>query len=157
MRLALFEPDIAANTAAVIRLAACLGLPLDIIEPCGFVFDPRRLRRVALDYLDRVALRRHPSWLAFEQSRAAAGTRLVLLSTRATSSYTDVQYRPNDILLAGRESAGVPPEAHSVADVAVRIPIQAGCRTLNVAITLAIVASEARRQVLLGPVSAPSG
>lgn len=147
MRLALFEPDIAANAAAVIRLAACLGLPLDLVEPLGFVLDPRRLRRVALDYLDRVDLVRHASFAAFERVRGERGARLVLLTTAAPLAYTEARFRSDDILLAGRESAGVPPEVHAAAGLRVRIPIQAGCRSLNVAIALAMAAGEARRQV----------
>jgi tRNA (cytidine/uridine-2'-O-)-methyltransferase len=147
MRLALFEPDIAANTAAVIRLAACFDLPLDIIEPTGFVFDPNRLRRVALDYLDRVELVRHRSLAAFERVRHAERRRLVLLTTQAPLAYTDARFGAGDVLLAGRESAGVPPEVHSLAELRVRIPIRSDCRALNVAMALAIVASEARRQL----------
>ena len=147
IRLALFEPDIATNTAAVIRLAACLDLPLEIIEPTGFVFDPHRLRRVALDYLDRVELVRHPSLAAFERIRRAERRRLVLLTTQAPLGYTEAAFDPGDVLLAGRESAGVPPAVHALADLRVRVPIRPDCRSLNVAVALAIVASEARRQL----------
>lgn len=149
MRLALFEPDIAANTGAVIRLAACLDLPLDIIEPTGFVLDPTRLRRVALDYLDRVELVRHRSLAAFERVRRDEGRRLVLLTTQAPLAYTEADFDAADVLLAGRESAGVPPKVHRLAELRVRIPIRPDCRALNVAVALAIVASEARRQLAL--------
>jgi tRNA (cytidine/uridine-2'-O-)-methyltransferase len=146
MRIALFQPDIAANTAAVARLCACLDVPLEIIEPCGFVFDDRRLRRVGLDYLERAALTRHPSWDAFERWRVTNGGRLVLLSTHALEAHHDVAYRRDDILLAGRESAGVPDEVSARADLRVRVPMAPGRRALNVVTALAIVLGEALRQ-----------
>jgi tRNA (cytidine/uridine-2'-O-)-methyltransferase len=146
MRIALFQPDIAGNTAAVARLAACLDVPLEIIEPCGFVFDQRRLRRVGLDYLDRALLTRHQSWHAFEAWRAAGGGRLVLLSAHGQSAYHATAYRPDDILLAGRESAGVPDEVWAQADLRVRVPMAPGRRSLNVTVALAIVLGEALRQ-----------
>ncbi len=144
--LALYQPDIAANTAAVIRLAACLEAPLAIIEPCGFVWDRRRLSRVALDYLEQARLTRHASFAEFDAFRRAAGRRLVLLTTRGEASYCEVSYAPGDVLLAGRESAGVPEEVHAVVDLAVRIPLAAGRRSLNVAVALAMVLGEALRQ-----------
>jgi len=144
--LALFQPDIAANTAAAMRLAACLGVPLAIIEPCGFVWDERRVRRVGLDYAARVRLVRHPSWAAFERWRRQAGARLVLLTTGADRAYHELRYAAGDILLAGRESAGVPGEVHAAADRRVRIPIARGCRSLNVVTALAMVLGEALRQ-----------
>jgi tRNA (cytidine/uridine-2'-O-)-methyltransferase len=146
VRAALFQPDIAANAAAAMRLAACLDVPLAIIEPCGFVWDERRLRRVGLDYLGHVALTRFPSWPAFETWRRAAGERLVLLSTRAEQAYHVVRYRPDDILLAGRESAGAPAPVHAAAEVRVRVPMAPGRRSLNVVTALAIVLGEALRQ-----------
>lgn len=146
MRLALYQPDIAANTAAVVRLAACLGMPLSIIEPCGFVWDERRLRRVGLDYLERADLDRFASWAAFERWRAAAGARLVLLTTGGAAAHHVVRYRSADVLLGGRESAGVPAEVVAAADLTVRVPIAPGCRALNVVTALAMVAGEALRQ-----------
>lgn len=146
MRLALYQPDIAANAAAAIRLAACLDVPLSIIEPCGFVWDPRRLRRVGLDYLAHAAVTRHASWSAFERWRQSEGGRLVLLTTAAAHLHHRVDYRPDDVLLGGRESAGVPDSVHAAADLAVRVPLAPGRRSLNVVTALAIVAGEALRQ-----------
>ncbi|MCE2509762.1 MAG: tRNA (cytidine(34)-2'-O)-methyltransferase [Alphaproteobacteria bacterium] len=148
MRLALFEPDIPQNVGAILRLCACLGLPLDVIEPCGFVFDDRRLKRVAMDYLDKVTLCRHDSWAAFlgAHEQAAQAGRLVLLSTRAETPYTAFAFREDDTLLLGRESKGVPETVHETADARVKIPLQSGLRSLNVALAAAMVAGEALRQ-----------
>ncbi|HYZ26594.1 MAG TPA: tRNA (cytidine(34)-2'-O)-methyltransferase [Geminicoccaceae bacterium] len=146
MRAALFEPDIPQNAAAAIRLCACLDVPLAIIEPCGFVWDERRLRRVGLDYLSHVALARHASWSAFEAWRHGAGERLVLLTTRAERAYHTIDYRPDDVLLVGRESIGVPPPVHAAAEVRARVPMAPGRRSLNVVAALAIVLGEALRQ-----------
>lgn len=144
MRLALFEPDIPQNLGAFIRLSAGLGVPLDVIEPCGFPVDDKRIRRAAMDYYDLARLTRHASWAAFCRDRPAG--RLVLLTTAGAQSLPDATFRPNDILLLGRESAGVPPEVHETADLRVRIPLQAGARSLNVALSAAMVLSEALRQ-----------
>ncbi len=149
MRLALYQPDIPQNTGAMLRLAACFGLAVDVIEPCGFVFDDKRLRRVGMDYLDRVELRRHSSWsayLAWRREVSGPDGRLVLLSTGAAMPYTEAAYRSADSLLVGQESAGVPPEVRDAADLAVRIPMRPGLRSLNVAMAAAIVAGEAIRQ-----------
>jgi tRNA (cytidine/uridine-2'-O-)-methyltransferase len=146
MRVALFQPDIAANTAAAIRLCACLDVPLAIVEPCGFVWDERRLRRVGLDYLQHARLARFASWPAFEAARRAAGERLVLLTTRAGHSYHRIRYRADDVLLVGRESAGAPEMVHAAADLRVRVPMAPGRRSLNVVAALAIVLGEALRQ-----------
>jgi tRNA (cytidine/uridine-2'-O-)-methyltransferase len=146
MELALFEPDNAVNVAAVLRLAACLAVPVVVVEPCGFVWDQRRLRRVGLDYLERVALRRLPSWSALEDRRHAEGRRLVLLTTRAATRHDAVAYRHDDILLGGRESLGVPDAVHASADLRVRVPLAPGCRSLNLVTALAIVLGEALRQ-----------
>jgi tRNA (cytidine/uridine-2'-O-)-methyltransferase len=146
MHLALFQPDIAANAGAAIRLAACLDLPLAIVEPCGFVWDRRRLRRVGLDHLDHVAITRFASFAEFEAWRHSRSRRLVLLSTQASLVHHAVGYRADDVLLAGRESAGVPPEVHAAADLRVRIPIVSGRRSLNVVTALAMVTAEALRQ-----------
>lgn len=146
MRIALFQPDIAANAGAAMRLAACVGVPLAIIEPCGFVWDERRLRRVGLDYLEHVSLVRFESWTAFEARRRAAGERLVLLTTAAERSHHTVGYRPDDILMVGRESVGVPRAVHAAADLRVRVPMVPGRRSLNVITALAIVLGEALRQ-----------
>ncbi|MCH7795327.1 MAG: tRNA (cytidine(34)-2'-O)-methyltransferase [Proteobacteria bacterium] len=143
MRLALFEPDIPQNTGALLRLGACLGLAVDIIEPCGFLLDDKRLRRAGMDYLDRVDMTRHSSWDAYR--RAAAG-RLVLLTTKGGTRYTDFAFRPDDNILLGRESAGVPEAVHAAADARLRIPMQGGARSINVALAAAMVLSEALRQ-----------
>lgn len=150
MRLALYQPDIPQNTGAMLRLAACFGLIVDLIEPCGFVFDDKRLRRVGMDYLDRVEIRRHSSWaayLAWRKADAGSGGRLILLSTGAALPYAEAAYRPGDSLLVGQESAGVPLEVRAAADLAVRIPMRQGLRSLNVAMAASIVAGEAMRQV----------
>ncbi len=149
MRLVLYQPDIPQNTGAMLRLAACFGLGVDVVEPCGFVFDDKRLRRVGMDYLEHVELRRHTSWVAYLAWRKAAGGdagRLILLSTQAALPYTEAQYGPADSLLVGQESAGVPDAVRDAADLAVRIPMRPGLRSLNVAMAAAIVAGEAVRQ-----------
>ncbi len=143
MQLALYQPDIPQNLGAFIRMAACLGLPLHIIEPCGFPLDDRRMRRAAMDYYDRAQIIRHAQWAEF---LAAKKSRLILLTTRAAEPYTEIGYLPGDILLLGRESAGVPQEVHDAADLRVTIPMQSGCRSLNVALAAAMVAGEAVRQ-----------
>ncbi|MBL0899691.1 MAG: tRNA (cytidine(34)-2'-O)-methyltransferase [Reyranella sp.] len=144
MRLALFEPDIPQNLGAFIRLSAGLGLPLDIIEPCGFPVDDKRIRRAAMDYYDLARVVRHASWVAFRRDRAPG--RLVLLTTAGAIRLPQAQFQPDDILLMGRESAGVPAEVHAAADLRVRIPLQSGARSLNVALAAAMVLSEALRQ-----------
>lgn len=143
MRLALYQPDIPQNTGAVLRLAACLGLGVDLIEPAGFVLSDRRLKRAGMDYLDLVPLTRHASWDAFDRARAG---RLVLLSTAGDMSYIEFSFTPTDILLLGRESAGVPRIVHERADARVHVPMIPGARSLNVALAAAMVLSEALRQ-----------
>jgi len=152
MRLALFQPDIPQNCGALIRLTAGLGVALDIIEPCGFLLDDRRLRRAGLDYHALASVTRHPSWEAFrdafQASRGGAegGGRLLLLTTGGDCPYTDFAYRAGDCLLLGRESAGVPPEVHAAADARLVIPLKPECRSLNVAQAGAMVLGEALRQ-----------
>lgn len=153
MRLALFEPDIPQNTGAILRLGACLGVAVDIIEPLGFVWSDRRLRRAGMDYLAGVDLTRHVSWEMF--LRAREGHRLVLLTTQGTTSYADFAYRADDILLLGRESAGVTPEVHGAADARVIIPLMPGMRSLNIALAAALVLGEALRQTGRLPNGAP--
>ena len=144
MRLALYQPDIPQNTGAMLRLAAGLGVGVDLIEPCGFVWSDRRLRRAGMDYLEGVSLTRHRSWPEF---RAAARTgRLVLLTTAGDSSYAEFAFNPSDILLVGRESAGVPAEVHAAAEARIVIPMHGATRSLNVALAAAIVLAEALRQ-----------
>jgi tRNA (cytidine/uridine-2'-O-)-methyltransferase len=148
MRLALYEPDIPQNAGAMIRLAACLDADLEIIEPCGFLLDDRRLDRAALDYRPHCRLTRHRSWAAFQVARAA-GTlpgRLVLLTTRASQAHQDFAFQGDDILLLGRESAGVPEAVHAAAEARVRVPLRPGLRSLNLALAAALVLGEALRQ-----------
>jgi tRNA (cytidine/uridine-2'-O-)-methyltransferase len=151
MRLALFEPDIPQNTGAMLRLAACLGLAVDLIEPCGFIWSDRRLRRAGMDYLEGVDLTRHSSWTAYRDATRPGAGRLVLLTTAGDTAYTEFAFRPSDTILVGRESAGVPAEVHAAADARLIVPMAAGARSLNVALTAALVAGEALRQTGLLP------
>ena len=151
MRLALFEPDIPQNTGTLLRTAACLGVPVDLIEPCGFVFGDRRLRRAGMDYLDGVELCRHPSWESFAASRAGVGTRLILLTVRAETPYGAFRFEGGDVLLVGRETAGVPEAVRAAADACVRVPMAPGMRSLNVAVAAAMVLGEALRQAGVFP------
>src|SRR5690348_1277035 len=144
MRLALYEPDIPQNLGAFIRLAACTGVPLDIIEPCGFPVDDRRIRRAAMDYYGLARIVRHTSWESFRRDRPAG--RLVLLTTAGARTFPDIAFETTDILLLGRESAGVPAPVHAAANLRLRIPLQAGARSLNVALAAAMVLSEGLRQ-----------
>jgi tRNA (cytidine/uridine-2'-O-)-methyltransferase len=146
MQIALFEPDIPQNTGTILRLAACLRIEAHLIEPAGFPTSDRAFRRAGMDYLDAVKLKRHASWEAFAQWRTAQGLRLVLFTTGASASYLDHRYEPRDMLLFGRESAGVPANVHAAAEVRLRIPMQAGLRSLNVAMTCAMAVGEALRQ-----------
>ena len=147
MRLALYQPDIPQNTGAALRLAACFKVPVDIIEPCGFPFDDKRLRRSAMDYGGACELVRHDSWETFLATlRQGGGQRLILLSTASAITYTDFEFHPTDTLLLGRESHGVPDTVHNAADARVRIPIAADMRSLNVVVAAAIVLAEALRQ-----------
>jgi|SRR6185369_1310366 len=147
MRIALYEPDIPQNTGTILRLCACLGIEAHILEPAGFPVTDRAFRRAGMDYLDDVAIVRHPSFAAFEAWRRREGLALVLLSTRASVSYLDHTYRQDQVLLFGRESAGVPDAVREAADVRLRIPMREGLRSLNIAMAAAMVAGEAMRQV----------
>lgn len=144
MRLALYEPDIPQNTGTLMRLCACLDVGMDIIEPCGFLLSDKNLRRAGMDYLDKLSMTRHASWQAFRAARQ--GSRIVLLTTKTDVAYTGFQFAPGDILLAGRESAGVPEDVHDACDARVTVPMAAGLRSLNVAIASAMVLGEALRQ-----------
>ncbi|EKV26614.1 tRNA (cytosine34-2'-O-)-methyltransferase [Caenispirillum salinarum AK4] len=149
MRIALYQPDIPQNTGTILRLCACLGVGCDIIEPCGFLFDDRRMRRAGMDYMAQVDMIRHASWRRFLDSRPTrpgGEGRLVLLTTRASVPYTDFAFRADDTLLLGRESAGVPDEVHDLADARVVVPMAEGARSLNVAVSAAMVVGEALRQ-----------
>lgn len=157
MRLALFQPDMPQNAAALIRLAACLDLAVDVIEPTGFLWDDRRLRRVAMDYLNHVPLRRHADWSAFAAAEGVRGTRRVLLSDRAALPYTAFRYDETDVLVLGRESAGVPDWLHDTVEARVRVPMNPGVRSLNVVTAAAMVAGEALRQTGGFAVDPPDG
>ncbi len=146
MNLALFEPDIPQNTGAMLRLAACFGVPVDVIEPCGFVWSEARMNRAGMDYIDHVKIRRHSDWQTFESDRAGRQSRLVLLTTKGTTPYFDFKFQAEDTLLMGRESAGVPDHVHAAAQARLVIPMQPNCRSLNVAQAAAIVTAEALRQ-----------
>ncbi len=145
LEISLYQPDIAANAASVMRLAACLGLRLRIIEPAGFTWNDTVLRRVGMDYLDKADLIRDASWEAF--LKATAGRRLVLVTTKAAMPYVDFSFRADDIILMGRESAGVPETVHAAADARLLIPMRQGLRSLNVAMACAMVTGEALRQL----------
>lgn len=149
LRLALYQPDIPQNTGTLLRLGACLGIGLDIIEPCGFVWDDKKLRRAAMDYIDLLDYTRHQSWQLFENN--IGNRRLVLLTTKAAVPYTTFNFRADDIVMVGRESAGVPDEVHNRADARVIIPMVQGVRSLNVAISAAMVLGEAMRQIQSPP------
>jgi len=146
MRLALYQPDIPQNTGTILRLAACLGVPVDLIEPAGFDITDRAFRRAALDYLPHAEIERHASFAAFLAANRARGSRLVLLSTHAEAPYTGFAFRSEDTLLLGRESAGVAEAVHGAADARLRIPMRRGLRSLNVAVAAAMVVGEALRQ-----------
>ena len=152
MRIALYEPDIPQNTGTILRLAACLGVEAHIIEPAGFPVTDRAFRRAGMDYLDQVTIMRHVSFAAFEDWRRDAEMKLVLLTTRATTSYLGHQFTGRDVLMLGRESAGVPEAVHAAADARLTIPMREGLRSLNVAMACAMVVGEALRQ---GRVQAP--
>lgn len=147
MRIALYQPDIPQNTGTILRLAACLAIPVDVIGPTGFDMSDRALKRASLDYLEHVDLTRHASWNGFQEWRSAReNPRLVLLTTHATTSHTEFRFTSSDILLLGRESAGVPQDVHQVADERIRISIRPDLRSLNIAVAAAMVLGEALRQ-----------
>jgi tRNA (cytidine/uridine-2'-O-)-methyltransferase len=146
MRLALYQPDIPQNTGTILRLCGCLGIEAHIIEPAGFPSSDRAFRRAGMDYLDAVAITRHASWPDFEAWRRAMACRLVLFTTRAAKPYLDFSFAAGDVLLFGRESAGVPEAVHAAADARLLIPMRSGMRSLNVAMAAALAAGEALRQ-----------
>jgi tRNA (cytidine/uridine-2'-O-)-methyltransferase len=147
MRIALYEPDIPQNTGTILRTCACLGAEAHIIEPAGFPVTDRAFRRAGMDYLDRVTIIRHGSFAAFEDWRRLERLTLVLLTTGATRSYLDHTFRDDQVLLFGRESAGVPEAVHKAADARIRIPMRGDLRSLNIAVAVAMVAGEALRQM----------
>lgn len=151
MHLALYQPDIAQNTGTILRLCACLEVEAHIIGPAGFPVSDRAFRRAGMDYLDHVALKRHDSWDQFETWRKAERLRLVLLTTRAATPYLDHRFTAQDVLLLGRESAGVPDDVHAAADARLVIPMREGLRSINVALAAAMVVGEALRQTNAAP------
>ena len=152
MHLALYQPDIPQNTGAMLRLAACFAVPVDVIEPTGFVFGEAKMRRAGMDYWNRVEIRRHADWESFVAERRAAGSRLILMTTRGTLIYTDFAFRPDDTIVMGRESAGVPDSVHAACDAQLLVPMAAGSRSLNVAQTAAIALAESLRQIKAFPI-----
>jgi tRNA (cytidine/uridine-2'-O-)-methyltransferase len=147
MRIALFEPDIPQNAGTIMRMAACMGIGVDLIEPCGFVFGDRRLRRAGMDYLARLDLNRHTSWETYRETRARGPSgRLVLLTTHADMVYTAFHFDAEDTLMVGRESGGVPEPVHRAADARLHVPMAPDNRSLNVAVAAAMVLGEALRQ-----------
>lgn len=146
LRIALYQPDIPQNTGTIVRLGACLGVPVDIIGPAGFTVTDKAFRRAGMDYLERASVTRHVSWEAFQDSEPIIRRRIVLLTTKADLAYTGFSFRDDDILLLGRESAGVPETVHASLVDRIRIPMQPGTRSLNVALACAMVLGEALRQ-----------
>lgn len=147
MKVAMYEPDIAGNVGTIIRMCACLGLDLDIIEPCGFPFNREKIKKSGLDYIDKVKITRYASFDEFKEINK--DYRIILLTTKASVEYTTFQFQDNDILMVGRESAGVPDTVHNSVDGRVIIRMQENTRCLNVAISLAMVVGEALRQIKL--------
>lgn len=144
LRIALYQPDIAGNVGTILRLAVCLNVPCDIIEPCGFPFSDKALKRAGMDYAVAANVQRHADWSEFR--KATTGQRLVLMTSKGSTSLFDAEFRPDDILLMGSEGAGVPDNIHAVADLRIRIPMVTGFRSLNVAVAAGIALSEALRQ-----------
>lgn len=149
MRIALFEPDIPQNTGNIFRLGACLGIEVDIIEPTGYIFDDKRFKRASMDYMNHIQYKRHLNWNAFYDWSKESNCRLILLTTKSNKKYTDYQFKNNDILLFGRESAGVPQEVHNSVDEQLTIPMVKNLRSINVSSSVAIVVGEACRQLKL--------
>ena len=146
MRIALYQPDIPQNTGTLMRLSACMNAPIDIIEPCGFLWNDAKLKRAGMDYLDNVDYTRHNSFSTFMDFANAFNHRIILLSTKASVNYTEFQFQENDILLLGRESSGVPENVHNTADARVIIPMFGDFRSINIATAGAMVLGEALRQ-----------
>ena len=146
MRIALYQPEIAGNVGAVLRLSACLNVSCDIIEPCGFPFSDKGLKRAGMDYADAVEIERHQDAAAFIASAKAGNQRIVLMTTKGSASLFDVEFCPDDIILMGSESSGVPEALHAAADLRIRIPMASGFRSLNVSVAAGIALAEALRQ-----------
>ncbi|MCZ2158383.1 tRNA (cytidine(34)-2'-O)-methyltransferase [Bartonella sp. 220] len=147
LHIALFQPDIAGNTGTILRLSACFGLHVHIIEPAGFNLSDRNLKRAGLDYLEYASLERHMDWQHFMHTMKSCNRRLLLLSTKAQTCYTQICYQKNDVLLFGRESAGVPDYVHETVDAVLKIPMQPHTRSLNLAMSVAMTTGEALRQI----------
>lgn len=145
-KIALYEPDIPQNTAAIIRTCSCLGAMIEIIEPCGFIFNDKRFRRVALDYLDEKMIKFYPNKEAFFKLKKRENERIILMTTKASVSYSSFNFKINDTILFGRESAGVPEKIHKLVDNRIKIPLKSGKRSLNIASSVAIVLAESMRQ-----------
>ena len=145
-KIALYEPDIPQNTAAIIRTCSCLGAMIEIIEPCGFIFNDKRFRRVALDYLDEKMIKFYPNKEIFFKLKKKENERIILMTTKASVSYSSFNFKINDTILFGRESAGVPEEIHKLVDNRIKIPLKSGKRSLNIASSVAIVLAESMRQ-----------
>ncbi len=157
IRLALYQPDIPQNTGTILRLAACLGVGVDVIAPTGFDMTDQALRRAGLDYLAHVDITRHSGFEAFDAARLSRGSRLVLLSSHAAQSLYESRFHPGDVLLLGRESAGVPEQVHAAADARIAIPMRAGLRSLNIAVAAAMALGEALRQTSSFPARQQEG
>ncbi len=149
LRIALYQPDIPGNTGTILRMAVCFGIGVDIIEPAGFDLSDRALKRAGMDYLEQAALTRHPDWTHFQEWRISEKRRLLLFSTKAAEPYTQFAFQKGDILLLGRESAGVPDDVHRAADARLIIPMVPDARSLNLALSAAIATGEALRQLSL--------
>lgn len=147
LRIALYQPDIPGNTGTIIRTAACLGIGVDIIEPAGFDLSDRALKRSGMDYVEQALLQRHLNWEAFDMWRLSAGRRIILASTKAAENYTKFQFESTDILLFGRESSGVPLNVHDSSDARILVQMAEGRRSLNLAVSVGIIAGEALRQI----------
>lgn len=150
MRLALYQPDIPQNTGTLLRLGACLDLQIDIIEPCGFLFNEKAMRRAGMDYLDFAKFRRHDSWndfLLYRKEHPDEYGRLILMTTHGSTVFTDFEFKSNDIILMGRESAGVPESVHNMVDARLLIPMNPNARSVNMAISAAMAVTEALRQI----------
>lgn len=149
MRLALYEPDIPQNTGTLLRLGACLGVAVDIIEPCGFLFNEKAMRRAGMDYLDFAQFKRHDSWpdfLRYREQHPQEYGRIVLMTTHGAKSFLDFNFQPNDIILMGRESAGVPEDVHQKADARLLIPMSPQARSINMAVSASMALTEGLRQ-----------
>ena len=147
MRIALYQPDIPQNVGAAIRLCACMGVDLDIIEPASFPWNDRKIKQSAMDYMTKVNYERHSSWQSFRDARK--GARIILMTTKAAIRYTDFAFKPDDILLAGSESSGAPEDVHKTVDARVYIPMQGAARSMNIVNATSMILGEALRQTEL--------